>query len=191
MSGTMVNFDKNEAHTFAAISRQMRASFQVEHIDGMELLVMLHHTAQFSAALANQLTEDLALSGARWRLLLHLFIDEEMGSTEGLTPSLLSHSQKVRKNTISSLLRGLEEQGLIRREIDPEDLRIFRIFLTPEGRELVRSTAPDMISRLNQLVSVLNREEIQQMKRLLDKLQRAFLEQYHDLDQGQNPIPTE
>lgn len=172
----------------AAVKQQIRTSFQIDNIDGLELITSLYHIAQLSKVLESHLAEELGLSGARWRLLLRLFIDEEMGNSDGLTPSHLSQAQRVRKNTISSLLRGLEDQGLIRRDIDPEDLRIFRIYITPEGRQLVRSTAPDLVSRLNKSVSVLDPEEIKQLKRLLEKLQQGFIEQYSNLNPQHDPL---
>ncbi len=93
-----------------------------------------------------------------------------MGKPEGITPTELSHFQRVSKNTISALLRGLEEQGLIQRNLDSEDLRVFRIQLTDAGRALVLNTAPNRIAGLNKLLSGLNPEEREQLILLLEKL---------------------
>ena len=85
--------------------------------------------------------------------------DEQLGRKEGITPTLLSRYQSVSKNTISALLRGLEEQGFIQRALDPVDHRIFRIQLTPAGRQFVQTTSPDRMMYLNQLVSGLKVDE--------------------------------
>lgn len=56
----------------------------------------------------------------RWGLLMRLYIEEVSGNMSGLSPSQLSHYQHVSKNTVSALLRGLEEQGLIARQARPK-----------------------------------------------------------------------
>ncbi len=107
--------------------------------------------------------------------MLRLLFEEQMGSPEGITPTVLSHSQRVSKNTISALLRGLEEQGLIQRNLDPKDLRVFRIQLTPTGRNLIMATAPGWVNDLNQMVSGLTPQEREQLFTLVNKLQHSLM----------------
>ena len=59
-----------------------------------------------------------------------------------MSPTHLSRCQSVSKNTISSLIGGLEEQGLVERELDRDDKRVFRIHLTDAGRQAVRRPRP-------------------------------------------------
>ena len=132
-------------------------------------------------ALGNQYAQEAAttyagaeLSGPRWFLLLRLYVEEERGKRLGLPPSYLSRCQDVTKNTISVLLRGLEEQGWIERRLDPDDRRVFRIRLTPAGRELIRTSAPVRLAHLNALVDDLGPEEKEQLIRLLTKLHRSL-----------------
>lgn len=116
------------------------------------------------------------LSGPRWAVLMRLLAAEnENGAGEGLTPTYLSGSLSVSKNTISSLLRGLEDTGLIVRELDPSDRRLFRIRLSPEGRRLVLESAPRHVAHLNALASGLSLEELQQLSSLLEKLHNSIL----------------
>jgi DNA-binding MarR family transcriptional regulator len=98
-----------------------------------------------------------------------------MGRTEGITPTFLSHMQNVGKNTISSLVRGLEDQGLIQRENDSADRRIYRLKLTDAGRKLIVEQAPRHIEYLNSMVSGLSDEEQTQLIELLDKLLKSLL----------------
>jgi DNA-binding MarR family transcriptional regulator len=110
-----------------------------------------------------------------------------MGNGTGLTPTALSQTQRVSKNTISSLLRGLEAQGFIRRTLDADDLRTFRIQLTPAGRAYLRSTAPGRMEELNRFLSGLSLEEKGQLTALLEKLQRTLLAKYHSTCKGAMP----
>ena len=85
-------------------------------------------------------------------------------------------SQRLSKNTISAHLRHLEEQGLIEREIDPDDLRTFRIQLSEEGRRLMNESLPVHIRFLNRLSDSLTAEEIEQTEILLGKLHDSLLQ---------------
>jgi DNA-binding MarR family transcriptional regulator len=118
-----------------------------------------------------------ALSGPRLGILLRLFGEEEKGNHEGINPTNLSHFQQVKKNTVTSLLRGLEDQGLIERTYDPQDRRKVRIRITAEGKVLVRSTAPDRFDFLNQLASALSDDEKNILLSLLEKLQNSLMGQ--------------
>lgn len=80
------------------------------------------------------------ISEQRWRLLLRLLLEEQHGNPH-VNPTHLANTQQVSKNTISSLLRSLEEQRLIERTLDQDDRRQFHIRLTEAGRQLVRDSA--------------------------------------------------
>lgn len=160
------------------IREHLKKLFDIEDTSGIEFFVMLQRTAHLVRRLDDQSDEDMDISGPRWRLLMRLLIDEEVGSGTGLTPTVISQSQRVSKNTISALLRGLETQGLIQRTLDSTDLRAFRIQLTPAGRDYLRKTAPERIQNLNRLLSGLDLAEQEQLTRLLEKLQSILMEQF-------------
>jgi DNA-binding MarR family transcriptional regulator len=153
----------------------LQRRFNISDGSGLELLMTLHRVSNLSNTFDIQGQEHEMLSGPRWWLLLRLFFEEEMGNSGGLTPSFLSHSQRVSRNTISALLRGLEEQGFIQRITDPGDLRIFRIQLTPAGREIILSSAPGRIESLNRLYSVLSVNERDSLLHILDKLNQTLM----------------
>jgi DNA-binding MarR family transcriptional regulator len=136
---------------------------------GIEIAGLIRMVANQYETLGDQQTKGETLSGPRWGLLMSLAAAEDNGRPS-VTPTDLSRSQNVSKNTISSLLRGLEEQGLVSRELDPDDRRIFNIGLTPAGRTLIRDTAPQWVARLNQMAGQLSIEEQEQLIRLLGKL---------------------
>ena len=160
------------------IKEILRERLGVEDASGLELHTTLHRVDVLSSTFDTQGQEDAGLSGPRWWLMLRLFLDEEMGNTSGLTPSFLSHSQRVSRNTISALLRGLEEQGLITRVMDPNDLRTFRIKLSDEGRRVILHAAPERIESLNRLYSILTNEERDSLLLILNKLTRVLMDQH-------------
>jgi DNA-binding MarR family transcriptional regulator len=158
--------------------RQVFASMMAKHgiteMHGLDLMRQIKMLSHLYGMLISAHMRDAQLSGPRWRLLLHLHMAEQMGQTS-LSPTELSRLQLVTKNTISSLLRSLEDQGLIERTLDPRDRRQFQIRLTAEGRELIRSSTPEHVIYLNQLAGDLTPDEITQLDGLLHKLRTSLV----------------
>ncbi|KAF0112258.1 MAG: MarR family transcriptional protein [Chloroflexi bacterium] len=145
-----------------------------EDIRGIELSSMIRMLANFYDTAVAQNSEFGELSGPRMGILLRLIVEESAGNPNGLNPTTLSHYQNVKKNTISALIRGLEESGLIERSLDPLDKRVFVIRITKAGRELVRSTAPGRLKFMNELTSGLTNEEKTRLITLLEKLGQSI-----------------
>ncbi len=158
-------------------SAQLKTVFHLQDTRGMEIFSALHRISHVGEMVAEQASGHADLSGPRWRLMLRLLMDEQRGDSQGLTPTDLSHWQRVSKNTVSALLRGLEDQGLIQRSLDAKDLRLFHIQLTPAGRELMMDIAPKRITGLNKMLSGLDAQEVEQLGVLLEKLQTSMMTQ--------------
>jgi len=141
---------------------------------GLEMARLLRIAGKLYEAAGDEQLHDVGLSEPRFGLLFWLLVEERLGNTAGISPTFLSRHQSVSKNTVSALLRGLEEQGLIERAIDPDDKRAFRIRLSEAGRELVREVAPTHLTCLSQLASGLTPEERAQLLALLGKLVRSL-----------------
>lgn len=147
----------------------MLAEQGIHELAGVSLKRMVHVVnSALDQALAAY-TRSQSLSEPRWRLLFRLMLEEQHG-VAWVNPTQLSRAQAVSKNTISAHLRALEEQGLIERAVDPDDLRQFRIRLTDAGRQLVDETMPAHIAYMNELVGGLSPAEVEQLHFLLGKL---------------------
>lgn len=153
---------------------------------GMDLARMIRRAARLYEAIAGQDLRSADMSGPRLMLLIRLYAEEKRSDGQGISPTHLSHCQRVSKNTISSMLRGLEEQGLIERAIDAADKRVFRIRLSEVGRELVRSTSPEHFARMNELAAALSEDERAQLAALLAKL-TASLRQFAEVGSDSTP----
>ncbi|HSM54513.1 MAG TPA: MarR family transcriptional regulator [Candidatus Sulfomarinibacteraceae bacterium] len=111
------------------------------------------------------------LSYARMRLLMGLLFAEEIeGKACGLNPSEISERQGTSRNTISSLIRDLEEEGLVERALDAQDRRRFNIQLTPAGRRLVRNHVSNHLHTMAACIAVLDVEEQRALGELLAQL---------------------
>ena len=139
-------------------------------IKGLELSSLIHMLANYYAAIiANKMTPG-ELSGPRMGILIRLLVAEQSGNTNGINPTALSHFQNVKKNTISSLLRGLEESGYVERNLDKNDKRVFLIRITDKGRKMMETIGPQRLAIMNDLSSDLTDEEKTQLIFLLEKL---------------------
>jgi len=141
---------------------------------GVEIMRMTRMLANIYEMIVNSHMREDRLSGPRLRLLLHLYM-AELNGEHALSPTKLSKMQNVSKNTVSSFLRSLEEQGLIERAIDPVDRRQFRIQLSDRGREFIRTSAPGYVANLNQIVSDLTSAELDQLTALMKKLHQSLV----------------
>jgi len=159
------------------VHQDLHNLFGINDSGGINLFFTLQRVAHLSRLLERKYDDEGDLSGPRWRLLMFLYMHERLGRAHGITPTMLSKTQHVSKNTISALLRGLEAQGLIERRLDTDDLRAFHIQLTDPGREYISSHAPDRLRHLNEFASGLDLQEQEQFKGLLEKLQLSLIEQ--------------
>lgn len=114
--------------------------------------------------------ETADLSYAQYRVLMHLLFNEWLGNAEGLNPSEISTHQGTSRNTISALIRSLEDAGLIARELDQDDRRRFYIRLTEAGRQKAREHANRHMQLVSDIFAVLSPDEMNTLSSLLQKL---------------------
>ena len=155
------------------------AMSEVFGVQDMETLDLFHHLKSVShilSYLVGEYRKDGKLSHARMRLLIRLVIDNKLGIESGVQPSELSEDLGVSRNTVSALLNGLQEQGLIERHLHPTDRRQFLIRITPAGCDLVYQRAPQIAAFIASLFDHLSPDERQTLQALLDKLRSRMLE---------------
>jgi DNA-binding MarR family transcriptional regulator len=159
----------------AEIRQVMSEVFQVQDMEKMDLFHCLKTVPHLLSHLIGEYRKDGKLSQARMRLLIRLVIENRMGNDTGLLPSELSEFLGVSRNTVSALLNGLQEQGLIERHLHPTDHRQFLIRITPAGYELIGTRAPQYAAFVVSLLENLSPEECQTLLTLLNKLHTGLL----------------
>ncbi|RIK37564.1 MAG: hypothetical protein DCC55_23915 [Chloroflexi bacterium] len=157
-----------------SLFRDLLAEQGITELHGVELVRLIHIIANTYESITSERMSADNLSEPRWHLLIRLWIMERLGAP-CVRPTQLSKSQQVSKNTISAHLRSLEEQGLIERELDPDDRRQFRIRLSDAGRALVQAATPGHVHFLNSLTADLTLAEIDQLLALLYRLHRSLV----------------
>lgn len=117
------------------------------------------------------------MSVAQYRILMTLLFSEQSEGRAALNPSEISRMRGTSRNTISALIRSLEQDGLVARELDPHDRRKFNIGLTDAGRDAVRRHADAHFALVEAVFAVLDEEEVAVFGRILTKLTAAVPDQ--------------
>ncbi len=90
--------------------------------------------------------------------------------------SEISKMLHVTSPTITQLLKGLEANGLIERNIDPTDRRAVGISLTERGEMVTQQAAEAFSASLHGLIEYLGEEQSNQLAELLSQVFRYYNE---------------
>ena len=89
---------------------------------------------------------------------------------DGMSQGELSQRFEIDPSRVTRLAKRLEGEGLIRREQDPEDSRVVRMYITEKGRGLIEDLS-DRRERFDlRIGAVLSPEELEELRRMLGVL---------------------
>lgn len=125
-------------------------------------LMLLRVATDLSVALDACLSKHDLLQG-RWWVLILLMREADLTST----PSVLAEKLGVTRATMTGLLDGLEQGGLVQRISVPQDRRSVKIKLTPAGQAKLDDVMPDYYSRLRLCMQGLTAQQRQDLQAIL------------------------
>jgi len=108
--------------------------------------------------------EPLGLTPFHWLVLSCLWLED------GLPTSEICERLNEVGGTLTGVLDRMEERGLIRRQRDPEDRRIWRIWLTPAGNDLREVLPPRVLELRQQLCQGISLREYELFAQILDQV---------------------
>lgn len=79
---------------------------------------------------------------------------------------------------ITRLVDILEEKGFVYREIDPNDRRIIKVFITESGKKQVETIYPSILELNNKALEGITSEEKVILKKLLEKIRNNLDETF-------------
>lgn len=136
------------------------------------------HAARFDALIrsisrqvrkeARPLAESLGLTWAR------LWVLVEVRRTPGLTMGTLAKSLGLSRSTVTSLVDELVRQGLLRRESDPDDRRVLRVFPLPSGVDLLERVLERRRAIVGRAFGELGSDAIEAALRVLERVDVAL-----------------
>jgi DNA-binding MarR family transcriptional regulator len=88
--------------------------------------------------------------------------------------SELSQRMMVTGGNVTGITDGLEKEGLVVREVDASDRRVYRVRLTAEGQRQFRRMAAEHEQWILELFDGLSTRHKQQLAELLGELKRRI-----------------
>ena len=99
----------------------------------LRLGYLIHDVSRLRRSAFDRCMKPLNVTRAQWWVLAYL------SREDGMTQSRLAGELDIGKVAIGGLIDRLEKAGFLRREADPADRRMNRVFLQADGKQLVTS----------------------------------------------------
>ena len=125
---------------------------------------LLRRAHQISASIFERACADLALIPAQYGVLCVL------QQRPGIDQSSLARALAFDKVTVLRVLRGLEERGLVRRDVSASNRRQMSVRLTPQGQRLLKKAEQPVRQAYQRLMAPLSPAQSQQLIDLLQLL---------------------
>jgi DNA-binding MarR family transcriptional regulator len=91
---------------------------------------------------------------------------------DGQTLAGLSRALLVTAGNVTGLVDRAERDGQVERRPEPSDRRVARVWLTKQGRALIRELLPLHESQVHELLGGLDASERRELRRLLGRLRQ-------------------
>jgi MarR family transcriptional regulator, transcriptional regulator for hemolysin len=135
----------------------------------LRLGFLIHDVSRLRRSAFDRCLKPLNVTRSQWWVLAYLSRDE------GMTQSQLAEELDLGKVAIGGLIDRLERTGLLRREADPNDRRIKRIFLNPKSKELIE-TMREVNHKMNEhILAGLSAGQLNIAARTLSKIKHNLL----------------
>ena len=95
------------------------------------------------------------LNVPRFYVLMHV------EKNPGINYILLSDLLLCTKSNTTRVVRGMQTEGLINREVDPNDRRSYKLTLTEAGHDLFNRVYPDYKKLVDKLMSMLDKSKLE------------------------------
>jgi DNA-binding MarR family transcriptional regulator len=99
-----------------------------------------------------------------------------LGNTKGFNFKELGEKTLITKGTLTGVIDRLEEKGLVQRQMDQHDRRMFQVVLTKQGEEIFEKVFPAQILHFRKQFQTLTSEEHEEILTALRKLKKIFKE---------------
>ncbi|KIC16585.1 MarR family winged helix-turn-helix transcriptional regulator [Leisingera sp. ANG-DT] len=111
---------------------------------------------------------EFGLNAAKFDVLATL---RRSGAPYTLSPGDLLKATMVASGTMTNRIDRLEADGLVKREVNPEDSRSFLVGLTEEGFALIDRAVTAHVETQTRLLSEMSGQDVETFKVLLSKAQ--------------------
>jgi DNA-binding MarR family transcriptional regulator len=113
---------------------------------------------------AENTLQKIGLRAGQEMILLQLLAEE------GISQTSIAERLSLTQPTICVMLRRMEQSGLVERQVDEDDARASKVYLTDKGRALEEDLLQAWSDLERQTLSGLNQAEKVELHRLLSKI---------------------
>ena len=152
--------------------RQWRLRWRAAPVDALQAVTSVMRVQQILLARLNEALEPYGLTFARYEALMLLYFTRAGALPLGKIGARL----QVHPTSVTSLIDGLAQQGLVKRTPHPTDRRVTLAEITDEGRELAGLATPEL-NRIGFGLQSLHGEQLRQLTALLREV-RADAEDF-------------
>ena len=108
------------------------------------------------------------LNVPRFYVLMHV------QQNPGINYIVLSDLLLCTKSNTTRIVRGMQQDGLITREIDPYDRRSYKLTLTEAGHDLFNRVYPDYKKLVDRLMSMLDKAKLEDYLRASSEIENTL-----------------
>ena len=134
----------------------------------------------FRATMREHRDEHSVMSQPGARLILSF-----LAIGDGTTQLELVRATLLKPPSVSLILKKMEEEGLVRRETDPHDMRAVRVYLTDKGRALDEASIALIKQIDKKALRGITPDEQEQLMSLLSRIRANMLE-CEEAENGKN-----
>lgn len=119
------------------------------------------------------------------------FALHELAARGAISQGELGERLRLEKSTVSRMVAGLERRGLVVRERDPRNRRLYQLRLTDAGREAHAGTVVAADATFDRVARTLAPDELAAALRGISALVRVVREEHAGTSQPGDAVPDE
>ena len=127
---------------------------------------LMHDVSRLRRNVFDEFMKPLGVTRSQWWVLAHL------SRHDGMIQSDLAHVLELGKAALGGLIDRLETSGFLKRRADESDRRAKRVWLSPTGRQIVRSMHRRSHDMSERILDGLDEADRQQLADLLQTVKR-------------------
>jgi len=133
-------------------------------------IALLRTVADVSKVLEDHFQE-YEISEGKFTILMLLYRQSDYQ----LSPIELSKKAEVTKGTMTGLIAGLENQGLVEKQTNESDKRSYLVKLSSKGLKLLNDILPEHYKLIGEIMSVLDDNQLKEMSSSLNLISKKMV----------------
>lgn len=135
----------------------------------LRLGFLIHDVSRLRRSAFDRCLKPLNVTRSQWWVLAYLSREDGMAQVH------LAEELDLGKVAVGGLIDRLEKSGLVRREPDPSDRRVNRVFLEPKSKQLITKMRKVSHQMNAQILDGLSDDRLEKTAVTLDSMKRNLL----------------